>query len=970
MKRNALLVSLLAALTGAALHAQQVIGPNVNVISGTNDFITGDPFLRQQNEPSMAVSVRNPEHMVAAANDYRTIDINQEFGVGEPSATLGMTPPSSKKEAWIGVYRSYDRGKSWLGSLAPGSPNDQSRASLASPSKGLNAGSDPAVVADTAGHFYVGYLAFTRGGNSKIVVARYTDQNNSHIVDTILYDFTKQVDKGSGNAGGAGSMNGVFLDKLWMTVDHNRTPGASADACGNVYIAYTKFDGVQKDGKAHSSILHSRSTDCGQTWSSPIKLNQPSAGSPNIRNQGVYLVIDPRNGDEYAYWPDYYEPHLLMVRSQDGGQSWTKPVRITANYPLAPYAQPSIALNSVDSTGQTLGVTFRSKSLPAVAIDGEGRHYVAIQEAVGPDVTYGATAYRAPRITLRITKDPMGTWPAPKIAVMGNGPQVMPAMLAINGLVSLMYYEAVPRMSVSNMLPNGSPIPPGQSRVDDLAGLDPITHYISGIDREMNVWIAQAEPSDNPTFAQRLAKTSLFAFDPSSHSADKRIERFFPNLPTNVSGTTPFIGDYNALAALNFVRADAPATPGAAATTSSQTPWRWAMGKSDGPGTVQGIWADTRAVVAPLLGDWQNFQTFPSCINPGSRNVNVYTTEISPGIVAGSPQPFGRLKPRDAVKDTSTTFVLYAENRTPDMRRFKFTVQAPSSVASFAQFFTDTPALTVEDWVLPYGTSTRTLYAWQGSGSPTAPMRVTVDDVSLVPRSDKNPPGWVDPGSALATTNVLLNPDPNNPAIVDSENHGISVGAPQQPGPQQPGTSFGAPQQPGPQQPGPQQPGPQQPGSQVGAPQQPGTLVGDSSAQVVTWTTTGVGDVASAVNSITAITNYNALKATHDFQLIAYRYLTNPVPTTATVPGTQYCSINGRVAYVIANVINPNLAPQQPGPQQPGPQQPGPQQPGPQQPGTGIINFYVSPQQPGPQQPGTAVDDGTTSAPRQSDQVR
>lgn len=52
----------------------QVTGQNVNMVSGTQ-WPTGDPFLQRQNEPSMAVSTRNPMHILAGANDYRTVDL-------------------------------------------------------------------------------------------------------------------------------------------------------------------------------------------------------------------------------------------------------------------------------------------------------------------------------------------------------------------------------------------------------------------------------------------------------------------------------------------------------------------------------------------------------------------------------------------------------------------------------------------------------------------------------------------------------------------------------------------------------------------------------------------------------------------------------------------------------------------------------------------------------------------------------
>src|SRR5260370_27392707 len=76
--RNSLLLgmSLVAGLACAPVAwAQQgpTPGQNVNMVSGTK-WPGGDPFLQRQNEPSIAVSTRNAQHLLAGANDYRTVD--------------------------------------------------------------------------------------------------------------------------------------------------------------------------------------------------------------------------------------------------------------------------------------------------------------------------------------------------------------------------------------------------------------------------------------------------------------------------------------------------------------------------------------------------------------------------------------------------------------------------------------------------------------------------------------------------------------------------------------------------------------------------------------------------------------------------------------------------------------------------------------------------------------------------------
>ena len=77
---------LLALISTYAVTAHaQVVGPNINMSGGPASFtppstIIGDPFLQRQNEPSIAVSSRNPCHLLAGANDYRFVDVETAAG--------------------------------------------------------------------------------------------------------------------------------------------------------------------------------------------------------------------------------------------------------------------------------------------------------------------------------------------------------------------------------------------------------------------------------------------------------------------------------------------------------------------------------------------------------------------------------------------------------------------------------------------------------------------------------------------------------------------------------------------------------------------------------------------------------------------------------------------------------------------------------------------------------------------------
>src|SRR5687768_18019615 len=115
------------ALGGAALLQAQVPGRNVNMVSG-RDFVTGDPYLQRQNEPSIAASTRNPLHLLGGSNDYRTIDIPNPLDGGLETG-----------DAWLGLYKSSDGGQRWTTTLLPGYPQDLTPEGLLSPLKSYGA---------------------------------------------------------------------------------------------------------------------------------------------------------------------------------------------------------------------------------------------------------------------------------------------------------------------------------------------------------------------------------------------------------------------------------------------------------------------------------------------------------------------------------------------------------------------------------------------------------------------------------------------------------------------------------------------------------------------------------------------------------------------------------------------------------------------------------------------------------------
>src|SRR5574338_1465512 len=133
-----------------------VAGQNVNMVSGTG-WPGGDPFLQRQNEPSAAVSSSNPLHLLAGANDYRTVDL--------PSVVVDK----AAGDAWLGVFKSFDGGQTWQSTLLPGYPQDTSPEGLASPLHGYGAAADPTLRAGTEGLFSLSGIVFDRGTNRGLV---------------------------------------------------------------------------------------------------------------------------------------------------------------------------------------------------------------------------------------------------------------------------------------------------------------------------------------------------------------------------------------------------------------------------------------------------------------------------------------------------------------------------------------------------------------------------------------------------------------------------------------------------------------------------------------------------------------------------------------------------------------------------------------------------------------------------------
>ena len=722
------------------------------MVSGTT-LPGGDPFLQRQNEPSIAVSTRNSQHLLAGANDYRTVDMP------------GLPEDEETGDSWAGLFASLDGGETWRSTLVPGYPQDTSPEGLASPLKGLSAAADPVVRAGTHGLFYYGLMAFDRGGTSgRLAVARFVDLNDRENGDIasgtgpIRYAGTSIVD--SGNAG-------QFVDKPWIAVDVPRpgartcviptSPGQSVPG-GIVYMAWARFTGSKS-----TQVMLSRSLDCGATWSKPTKLSDSY-----LINQGLTMAIDPASGALYVAWrvlaaakdPDA----IVFVRSSDFGQRFTKGMVVApgGGRAFAPFDQ------SADPAQAPYRTVFRTTAYPALAVsvDGSGRSrvHVAWAQRMGPRGDA--------RIVLSTSSDGGTTWsglsPVDAGALQDDfggsfdrGHQFMPQMTSRAGRLMVLYYDtrldhtrgiltpgpALLDQSGAGALyqerrePQGELDTPGGSAGADLVftpAVDDAQPPLESRRHTIDVRVAQLDLRQAADFSAPFftsARVSQYPFGVASTQGIEdagdvltppaKLEQLKfnpPNLPLFAKGTTPFLGDYIDIAGLDFVLDPAGG-------------WRFNTQGASAP-AFHAAWTSNEDVRPPPDGDWTSYTPpgKPGCIpgREGMRNQNVYAGRITQGLLVSSPQTTKALKPYVSDDPTSVrTFVVEVENLTGDSRSFRLQIvgQPAGGQASFLAPDGVAPPRDTWDTLIPSRSRvSQTVYAT--SVDPAATIHLDVAEIT------------------------------------------------------------------------------------------------------------------------------------------------------------------------------------------------------------------------------------------------
>lgn len=356
---------------------------------------------RSQNEPTIAVDPHNTQVVVAGSNDYCAQIVNGDV--------------------WPGYYRSTDGGGNWNDSLVPGYPDDSSAAGMASPAHGsCSAAGDPTQAFDADGRLFYAFICFNRSKpiNGAVYSARYLSDGSS-------YDRTVLIKKGSPSAQFSGS--GLFQDKINIVADQTSGPFS-----GNVYVAWSQYTGKA----ANNSILFSRSTDHGLTFSTAIRATPVEHGTGSFTD----LAVGP-DGAVYLTYLTYASSSrptadIWLSKSVNGGVSFGRPSHVAS---ITLFDSNQFSGNGAYDCGDgpfacPSGFTYsRFFSSSAVAADASGVHVVYAGE-----LPSGQS-----KVFVRNSADGV-TFPTPAVQLdaVPTGHQWFPDIASADGTITVVFYDS------------------------------------------------------------------------------------------------------------------------------------------------------------------------------------------------------------------------------------------------------------------------------------------------------------------------------------------------------------------------------------------------------------------------------------------------------------------------------------------------------------------------------------------------
>ncbi len=309
------------------------------------------PFSQnKQNEPALTVDANHPNVLVAGAND--NIDLEA------CNAGTDNTCPFTPGVGTSGIYFSFDSGNTWvqptysgwtarncLGVVGNSDPPCQPQVgSIGTLPKyfenGLVSGGDPALAfgpkPDANGHF--GWVNGSRLYYANLS-SNFPGKQTFRGFEAVAVSRTDDV-----AAAAAGNANAwtdpvivtrqsstTFSDKEQIWADN----AASSPFFGNVYICLASFRSLSQGLAAPQPLLVATSTDGCTTWTQKqvtSASNNPFNPKQGFGRSGCTVRTDSHGvvfvfANQFAVGTPGHGSHI-MVKSSDGGKTWTPPKNI------------------------------------------------------------------------------------------------------------------------------------------------------------------------------------------------------------------------------------------------------------------------------------------------------------------------------------------------------------------------------------------------------------------------------------------------------------------------------------------------------------------------------------------------------------------------------------------------------------------------------------------------------------------
>ena len=237
-----------------------------SVSVGANVDVSNEPG--PQSETSIAINPANPKQIVAGSNEIFRLPMRGYF--------------------------SSDGGRTWGAVDLPLPPPRNG--------SGMDFGSDPGVAWDTRGNVFYSYIVvfwnqtFHAITGTEMAVARSSDGGQTWT--PTYFNFNSGTSK--------------FNDKPYIAVDTN--PGSPFR--DTVYVAWDNASFGNGKSSANNVILVSRSTDGGQTFSTPVAASGTGSGPRAVIGADPFVAPD---GTLHVAWHDITANQIVEASSADGG---------------------------------------------------------------------------------------------------------------------------------------------------------------------------------------------------------------------------------------------------------------------------------------------------------------------------------------------------------------------------------------------------------------------------------------------------------------------------------------------------------------------------------------------------------------------------------------------------------------------------------------------------------------------------